>query len=174
MKTNATRTLDLEFRNEFCKAKDTFMVNGHIIIMGTPPIDEDYWVFRIKLSKYQSIVAFPKFMTMGIGFALESNWNTNKPYNLDAENIYEWIKVNKGYKSIKKETCIEAINILKRACAYYMVHEKASEKLAGIDEFKTYAERMMKYVQSNGEIDTVNYSKFKQQLPTMVHRRRRY
>jgi hypothetical protein len=172
MKTNATRTLDLEFRNEFCKAKDTFMVNGHII-MGTPPIDEDYWVFRIKLSKYQSIVAFPKFWTMGIGFAKETNWNTNLPYDCDAEKIYNWIKRNKIYKSITKEKCIEAINILKRACAYYMVHEKASEKLAGLDEFKSYTERLKKHIESKGEIDAVNYSEFKKKLPTILNQRRR-
>lgn len=42
-----------------------------VTMLMAPPIDEDYWLFRVKLSKKQSIVGFPKYNTIGIGFAVE-------------------------------------------------------------------------------------------------------
>lgn len=105
-------TLVVEFNEKFKKANTE--IGGFISI--TPPINEDYWVFRVKLYENQSIVAFPKFFTMGIGFAQEENWNTNLPYSSSAEEIYKHINVNKKYKEITKESCIEAINLIKNAC----------------------------------------------------------
>lgn len=83
--------------------------------MITPPIDEDYWAFRVRLSERQSIVGFPKFMTIGIGFAVEEDWNTNLPYTCSAEEIYEHIARNKGDDSISREDCIEAIRLIQQA-----------------------------------------------------------
>lgn len=88
-------------------------------IISTPPIDENYWALRVKVSKNQAIVAFPKFLTMGIGFQKEADWNTNLPYSCDAEKIFDHIKHNKGSKKIKDEDCITAINIIKTALKNY-------------------------------------------------------
>lgn len=88
-------------------------------IMMTPPLDEDYWLFRVKLYKDQALLAFPKFTTFGIGFAQEENWNTNLPYQVDTEIIYDHIKHNKKYDEISKEEIIQAIKMLQEACKEY-------------------------------------------------------
>jgi hypothetical protein len=76
------------------------IVGGKTILL-TPPIIEDYWSYRVILSDKQAIIAFPKFRTIGIGFAVEDDWNTNLPYTQDAEHILEHIAHNKGDPSIK-------------------------------------------------------------------------
>jgi hypothetical protein len=88
---------------------------GPVVI--TPPIDENYWSYRVMLSDKQAIVAFPKFFTIGIGFAQEEDWNTNLPYTCDTEEIYEHIEHNKGDDSISREDCIEAIRMVQAAAA---------------------------------------------------------
>jgi len=117
------KKLELEFRNEFKKKQDSFKTGG-VTIMMTPPLDEDYWVFRIKLHLEQALVAFPKFGTLGIGFAEEDDWNTNLPYTCETEYIYKHIRKNKKYKQITKAKCIEAIEILRKASLYYKNHEE--------------------------------------------------
>ncbi|MEU0937664.1 hypothetical protein [Embleya sp. NPDC005971] len=82
----------------------------------TPLITEDYWMFRVRLSPSQAIVAFPKFGTIGIGFAVEeSSWNTNLPYTCETERIYEHIARNKGDESITCEDCVAAIRLIQDA-----------------------------------------------------------
>lgn len=84
-------------------------------VMVTPPIDEDYWSYRVQVGVGQAIVGFPKFLTIGIGFAQESDWNTNLPYTCSAEEIYNHIKHNKGDNSISRETCLTAIRMIQDA-----------------------------------------------------------
>jgi len=84
-------------------------------LMLTPAINEDYWTYRVRLSEKQSIVGFPKFLTIGIGFAQEEDWNTNLPYTCGAEEIYEHISHNKGDDSITREDCIEAVRMIQAA-----------------------------------------------------------
>lgn len=81
----------------------------------TPPIDEDYWEYRVRLSDTQAIVGFPKFSTIGIGFAQEEDWNTNLPYTCKAEEIFEHIEHNKGDEAISDADCIEAIRLVQQA-----------------------------------------------------------
>ncbi len=81
----------------------------------TPPIQEDYWVYRVPLSEKQAIVAFPKFGTIGIGFQQEEDWNTNLPYTCKAKEIYSHIAHNKGSKTITKKDCILAIEMIQEA-----------------------------------------------------------
>lgn len=107
--------LKLEISETFVKAKDGFNTSKLSVLI-TPPLDEDYWVFRVKLYEDQSIVAFPKFTTYGIGFAIEEDWNTNLPYRCPTEEIYKHIAHNKKYKQIKKSDCIKAIEMLRKAC----------------------------------------------------------
>ncbi len=80
--------------------------------MITPPINEDYWQYRVRLSDTQAIVGFPKFGTIGIGFAQEEDWNTNFPYTAGADETYEHIAHNKGDDSITREDCIAAIRMI--------------------------------------------------------------
>lgn len=140
------KKLNLEFRNEFIPTITSHVV-GNITMIITPPIDKDYWVFRVKVHKDQSIVAFPKFGTMGIGFTVESDWNTNFPYTKNATDIYNHIERNKKYDSIMKETCIEAIEILQRACKYYKENELVEEKINNEPiYFENYLKKMHKIV----------------------------
>ena len=85
------------------------------VAMVTPPIDEDYWKFRVRLSDTQAIVGFPKFGTIGVGFAREEDWNTNLPYTCDAAEIYDHIDHNKGDDSVSREDCIAAIELVREA-----------------------------------------------------------
>jgi hypothetical protein len=103
-------TLHLEHRAE--QADETPVV-GHL--MFTPPIDDDYWRWRVVVGDGQAIVGFPKFTTIGIGFAREEDWNTNLPYTQTAEAIFEHIAHNKGDDSIPDERCIAAIRMVQEA-----------------------------------------------------------
>lgn len=110
--------MELEISSKFkdeiqSKLKETHI--GNIIV--TPPINEDYWLFRVKLHKDQAILGFPKFFTIGIGFALEDDWNTNLPYPSEAEHICDHIWHNKKYKEITREQVIKAIKMIQKASA---------------------------------------------------------
>ena len=83
----------------------------------TPPIDESYWKYRVRLSEKQAIVGFPKFGVIGIGFAVEDDWNTNLPSSSRAEEIYEHIKHNQGDEGISREHCLAAIRMIQEAAA---------------------------------------------------------
>jgi len=140
------KKLELEFRNDFIKSTDVFLTGDHTVMV-TPLLNEDYWVFRIKLFKDQSVIAFPKFGTLGIGFAIEDDWNTNLPYQCTAEAIYNHIKCNKLHKEITKKVCVEAIGILIKACDYYKTHEEtAAVKIANHEAFNEYYEKLMSFV----------------------------
>lgn len=86
-------------------------------LMLTPPIGEDYWEYRVRVADGQAIVGFPKFFTVGIGFAVEEDWNTNLPYTCTAEEIYEHIEHNRGDESITREDCLAAIRMIQQAVA---------------------------------------------------------
>lgn len=79
----------------------------------TPMVSEDYWHYRVQLSDKQAIVGFPKFGTIGIGFAVEEDWNTNLPFSRSAQEIFEHISHNKGDDSIPDEACKSAIQLIK-------------------------------------------------------------
>ena len=78
----------------------------------TPPIDQDFFIARVVLYQDQAICIFPKFFTIGCGFAKEEDWNTNLPIRCDAEEIYAHIEHNKFYDAISREQCLEAIRLL--------------------------------------------------------------
>jgi hypothetical protein len=88
---------------------------GGGVVMITPMIDEDYWAYRVRLTETQSVLGFPKFGTVGIGFAKEEDWNTNLPYTCDADEIREHIWHNRGDESITAERVYEAIRMIQRA-----------------------------------------------------------
>ncbi len=84
-------------------------------LMLTPPVDETYWSYRVKLSETQAVLAFPKFITIGIGFAQEEDWNTNLPWTCGAQEIFDHIAHNKGDDAIGDEDCLAAIRMLQDA-----------------------------------------------------------
>ncbi len=89
---------------------DNISISKNILI--TPPIDEDYWTVRVNIYEDQYIQAFPKFTTMGIGFAIEDDWNRNLPFSSSAEEIMLHIWYNRRYVAIKKKRCIKAIEMI--------------------------------------------------------------
>lgn len=89
----------------------------------TPIVNEDYYLFRVHLYKDQYLLAFPKFFTIGIGFAQEKDWNTNLPYQCETLEIYNHIKHNKKYKEIKRSEVLKAIELLQVASMVYMETE---------------------------------------------------
>jgi len=84
-------------------------------LMLTPMVDEDYWQYRVRLTDTQAILGFPKYSTVGIGFAIEEDWNTNLPYTCGTEEIFNHIKHNKSDDAISDEDCIEAIRMIQEA-----------------------------------------------------------
>lgn len=86
-------------------------------VLVTPPINESYWLYRVVVAEGQAVVGFPKFGTIGIGFQVEEDWNTNLPYLTPAEEILEHIRHNKGSELIPDEGCLEAIKMIQAAAA---------------------------------------------------------
>jgi hypothetical protein len=91
------------------------LIGGGIMI--TPPLGEDYWEYRVRLSDTQAVVGFPKFGTIGIGFAAEEDWNANLPYTCGTEEIYAHIQHNKGDESITRADCLQAIRMIQDAAS---------------------------------------------------------
>ena len=106
--------MNVEVNAAFEKANDIIDTGG-TLLMVTPPLTEDYWIARVVLHRDQAIVCFPKFGTIGCGFAQEEDWNTNLPLGEPAEEIYAHIKHNKKYAEITDQQCLEAIRAL-QAC----------------------------------------------------------
>lgn len=98
----------------------TFRGPDNCGILVTPPINENYWTYRVPLTDSQAVVAFPKFCTMGIGFQKETDWNTNLPFTASAESICNHIKHNKGSDDITDEMIVEAIKLLQDACESFV------------------------------------------------------
>lgn len=88
-------TLVLERRSDALDETDVNNVGGVVVLM-TPPINSDYWAYRVRVADGQAVVGFGKFGTVGIGFAEEDDWNTNLPYTGDAESIRRHIWHNRG------------------------------------------------------------------------------
>jgi len=107
--------LQLEINPDLVKDKTIKLKIGNFNISVTPPIDETYWLYRVKLYKDQAIIGFPKFCQVGIGFAQEEDWNTNLPSCCDTEQIFNHIKKNKKYDEIDDKDCLKAIEIIKKA-----------------------------------------------------------
>jgi hypothetical protein len=85
--------------------------------MITPPIQKDYWEYRVQLGEGQAILGFPKFNTIGVGFALEKDWNTNLPFRCSTEEIWQHIKHNRGKTIAKPLEIKRAIDLICEAAA---------------------------------------------------------
>jgi hypothetical protein len=81
-----------------------------------PPVSADYWLYRVKLSDTQAMLGFPKYATIGVGFAREDcDYNANLPYTCDAKAIYAHIRDNKGDPRISDSDCLAAIRMIQDA-----------------------------------------------------------
>ena len=107
---------------------------GEAVLMATPSDigEDDYWAFRVKVSETQAVISFPKFMTLGVGFQKEEDWNTNLPCRMRGETskaaverIWKHIKENKGDSSIPDKRCKEAIRMVSEASALYLESQKS-------------------------------------------------
>ena len=119
--------LVLEINKKYVK-EDGIIKTRVGTIMITPSIGEDYWQFRVKLSEKQAIIGFPKFGTIGIGFAKETDWNTNLPFSSDAQKIFKHIEENKGDKSISDADCIKAIKMIQKVAKEFQTERKVMNK----------------------------------------------
>lgn len=99
----------------YLETKEETDTGDHGWISITPSISKNYWSYRVQLTDTQAMLGFPKFGTIGIGFAVEEDWNTNLPYTVAAKDIYEHVKHNKGDKAISRATCIAAIEMIRTA-----------------------------------------------------------
>jgi hypothetical protein len=98
------------------QADETPVLGG--VLMLTPGLGPDYWAYRVAVSEGQAVVGFGKFGTIGIGFAIEEDWNSNLPCRMiGAEEIFDHIKHNKGDDTIPDARCIEAIRMIRAAAA---------------------------------------------------------
>lgn len=102
---------ELQLESKFQVNKTPVLGGGAVMV--TPPIDEDYWTYRVMVSDTQAIVGFPKFGTIGIGFMVEDDWNTNLPYTCDTEEIFNHISHNKGDDTISSDDCRRAIDMIR-------------------------------------------------------------
>lgn len=97
--------------NEDIKGNTGILANG--VIMITPAVGEDdYWLFRVPVGAGQYVTAFPKFGTVGIGFQIEDDWNTNLPWVCSAKNIATHIWHNRKPARITRADLIKAIELL--------------------------------------------------------------
>lgn len=118
--------MKLEINSNNAESKN-FKIGKSVIMAGTPGMQEN-WTFKVQLTENQAIVGFSKFMQIGIGFLVEDeNGNTNLPSHCTAKKIFDWIEVNKGDDSITEETCIKAINMVKKAAKQMEEAEKQAE-----------------------------------------------
>ena len=99
-------------------------------IMVSPPVSEDYWMFRVKLCTDQSVLGFPKMGMVGVGMALEEDENVNLPLcptftpEENAKRIANHIKCNKKYKSITIKMIEDAIILIVKAAEKYCSKEE--------------------------------------------------
>lgn len=138
------------------------------IVMTTPPIGENYWLFRVRLYKDQAILAFPKFSLLGVGFALEEDWNRNLPIDnrstdSDLEEIWSWIRCNKKYPQITKKIGMEALKLIRTAYDRFGKPFSVIEKIKAGKLELPKAENMMQFVSMLRE-------DFKEKVPTQKKR----
>lgn len=104
----------IEVNERFREVNTTIATATGGAISITPPIESSYFIARVPLFKDQAIQIFPKFFTIGCGFAQEEDWNTNLPLSTDANTIFNHIKHNKKYEEISDQQCIDAIKELQK------------------------------------------------------------
>lgn len=105
--------LKLERKDQVNKTGVAVDSNDEPVAMFTPPIDADYWTYRVIVGEGQAVLGFPKFGTLGIGFAVEKyDWNRNLPATSGVDRVTEWILPNKGDDHIPDEWVRQAVALI--------------------------------------------------------------
>lgn len=115
-----TSTADLVLERREQSDKTLSASAGDATVLITPPITDDYWKYRVRVADGQAVVGFPKFGTIGVGFAEEEDWNTNLPYTGDAESIRKHIWHNRAPLDDSTESAalvVRAIEMIQEAVA---------------------------------------------------------
>lgn len=115
-----TSTADLVLERREQSDKTLSASAGDATVLITPPITDDYWKYRVRVADGQAVVGFPKFGTIGVGFAEEEDWNTNLPYTGDAESIRQHIWHNRAPLDDSTESAalvVRAIEMIQDAVA---------------------------------------------------------
>lgn len=94
------------------QADETFVVG---VVSVPPVVDEDYWSYRVQLGHGQAVLGFPKHSTIGVGFALEDDWNTNLPYRCETDDVVSHILHNKRFECISDEAVRAAVLMVQEA-----------------------------------------------------------
>src|SRR5690606_236799 len=125
----STEVLTLERR-----AQDASSGNVAPGIQMTPAIGKDYWSYRVRLSDRQAVIGFPKFGTIGIGFAVEDeDWNANLPFTVDAAEIAETIAHNKGDATVADRAVLRALEMVREAAAEDRLRDAVVRALCVVD-----------------------------------------
>ena len=124
---NTKQKLVLEVNQRYIDPEKSKFQLGRATVLVTPPLDEDYWQFRVKVDKDQAIVGFPKFSSIGIGFSKEDDYNTNLPSDTPTNKLWNHIKRNKYFTSIPDEICIRAIKMVQKAATEFFRAQKEME-----------------------------------------------
>lgn len=142
--------LILEIRDQ---ANDTLTISDATeAVAFAPGVGRDYWSHRVRLSDEQAMLGFPKFSTVGIGFAVEDgSWNTNLPYSCPTDQILAHIIDNKGDETIDDADVREAIVMIQLA----VIDERTEARRPAFNS----AVRLM-----NNNLTTVPYEMFDQLL----------
>lgn len=109
------------------KSDPNRVVLGNAVLLVSPlNLDKDYWQFRVKLgNKGQAIVGLPKFGVIGIGFAKETDWNTNLPSDCKVDEIFNHIARNKGDSSILDSDVKIAIGMVQKAAKRWEKYQRS-------------------------------------------------
>jgi len=144
--------LQLEINKNLVEDQQVETLKKYGLLM-TPKLNEDYWFFRVKLNEKQSIVGFPKFGTIGIGFAKEDkDWNTNLPWSCDALEIYCHIRNNKGDTKITKQKCLDAIKLIQNTIKETIELKHTLTDSIAIRELLGDKIFGVKFIKKNGEL----------------------
>lgn len=121
----APADLVLERQDQDNETAEISSPSGTVLI--TPPIDADYWAYRVRVADGQAIIGFPKFGSIGIGFAVEEDWNTNLPSHIapgqrkgpenrvPAHELLDHIGHNLGDHDVADEVLLRAIEMIQEA-----------------------------------------------------------
>lgn len=137
MTTNTKGTpLELERRDQPNETR-VVPVGAKSTALITPMVNEDYWLLRVRLSDHQAVIGFPKFNTIGIGFAQEEDdWNTNLPFRCHPDDIVEHIWVNRGDEAITKEMVKAAVEMIQEAASELAPDEAELPPIPRMSEFR--------------------------------------
>lgn len=100
-------------------------------VMFTPPIGADYWLYRVCVAEGQAVIGFPKFGLIGVGFAVEDDWNANLPLGVEPRDIADHIMHNAGSDTITRDDVIAAIKLIEAAAIEDGRHKSGPRRRSG-------------------------------------------